>query len=233
MDNIKKYNSLKIKNPIIKFTRINKIQCDWKNIKNKCRTTVNKEYTLNECSDELKNKLLLSEHSPIRMVTIDWTWHDIPYWVSTELSRHKFEKFISSQRTDRTGIDRNNLPQNAPVNYDGYANAQSIIDMSRKRLCSCATKECIELVRELKISLKKCHCEVADYMCPNCVYRGGCPEFKQCGFWNKFCEDNKDKNLLDLKERYKAYNTWFYNQLEDELIPIIPIEDIKNIQDME
>ena len=194
---------------IIKFTKINNIQADWKNIKNKCRTTVNKEYTSNDCSPELKHKLLLSEHSPIRMLNIDWSWKSIPYWVSTELSRHKFEKFISSQRTDRTGIDRNNLPQNAPVNFDGYANAQSIIDMSRKRLCYCATNECRELVGELKIALKECNCELSNYMCTNCIYRGGCPEIKSCGFWQKFCEDNKNINLLDLNERYKAYNDWF------------------------
>ena len=199
----------------IRETTINNIHVDWINVKNKCRTTVNKQYSNVDATEEFKNKLLLSEHSPIRLINIDWSWKQIPYWVSTELSRHKFEKYISTQRSDRTGIDRNILPQNAPVNFDGYANAQHLIDVSRKRLCSCATLEARNLITDLKVSLKDNNCLVADYMCPNCIYRGGCPEFKQCGFWKNFCEQNKDKNLLDLNTRYKCYNDMIYKQWSD------------------
>jgi len=50
-------------------------------------------------------------------------------------------------------------------------------------------------------------------MVPNCVYRGGCPEFTQCGFWKKFVDsvDNKD-DLLDINKRYEHYNRQFYNR---------------------
>lgn len=74
---------------------------DWKRVKNHCRTTDNKGFTENEASDTFKRKLLISEHSPIRLLEFDWTWKGIFYWLSTEWSRHKFEKFISSQRDDR------------------------------------------------------------------------------------------------------------------------------------
>lgn len=196
-------------------TIINDIHENWTNVKNKCRTTVNKEYSSISATEEFKNKLLLSEHSPIRLITVDWSWKKIPYWVSTELSRHKFEKFISTQRTDRTGVDRNYLPQNTPVNFDGYANAQHLIDVSRKRLCTCATLECRNLITDLKLSLKEKNCLVADYMCPNCVYRGGCPEFKPCAFWSSFCKKYKDKNLLDLNTRYDCYNDFIYDGWAD------------------
>ena len=51
-------------------TRINFIDCDWVNVKNKCRTTVNKDYTDNVPSEKFKKELLISEHSPIRLINI-------------------------------------------------------------------------------------------------------------------------------------------------------------------
>lgn len=82
-------------------TRFNFIIDDWKRVKNHCRTTVNKKFSDIEATYNFKKKLLISEHSPIRLLEFDWTWEGIKYWVSTEWSRHKFEKFITSQRNDR------------------------------------------------------------------------------------------------------------------------------------
>ena len=97
---------------------------DWTRVKNHCRTTDNKGFTEKSASDTFKKKLLISEHSPIRLLEFDWTWKGIFYWLSTEWSRHKFEKFISTQRDDRLIDDtpRGKKPQDAPVNFDGYAN---------------------------------------------------------------------------------------------------------------
>ena len=83
-------------------TIINKIDCDWVNIKNKCRTTTSKEYTDNIPKSTFKTKLLVSEHSPIRLWVVDWTWKEIMSWVATHWSRHKWECFISTRRSDRT-----------------------------------------------------------------------------------------------------------------------------------
>ena len=130
--------------------RINWISNSWKRVKNHCRTTVNKSFTDNEPTDEFKKKLLISEHSPIRLLEVDWTWENIKYWVSTEWSRHKFEKFITSQRDDRM-IDetpRDKKTQDAWVNYDGYANAQNTIDAWRKSLCYQATPEARKLAEK-------------------------------------------------------------------------------------
>jgi hypothetical protein len=63
-------------------TRINNIQFDWTNIKNKCRTTVNKIYTNVEPTENFKKSLLISEHSPIRLINVDWSWNGIKYWVT-------------------------------------------------------------------------------------------------------------------------------------------------------
>lgn len=190
-------------------TVINFIQGSWVNIKNKCRTTVNKEYSDKPVDSNFKRKLLVSEHSPIRLLEIDWSWKQIPYWVSTEWSRHKFEKFISTQRTDRTGVDRSEKPQGALVNFDGYANAQNLIDAWRKRLCRCATKEARELAEGFKRELYPIEPELAEVLVPNCVYRCGCPEFETCGYWKTFSRNNFSA-LTDINERYKCYNREFF-----------------------
>lgn len=165
-------------------TRINGVDGNWKNVKNKCRTTVGKEYSSLESTSEFRRKLLISEHSPIRLISVDWTWDNIEYWLSTEWSRHKFEKFISTQRTDRTGVDREDKPQGSRVKFDGYANAQNLIDAWRKRLCRQADPKATKLALDFKSALHDFEPELADMLVPNCVYRCGCPEFTACGFGN-------------------------------------------------
>ena len=205
-----------------KKTTFNYISNDWKRVKNHCRTTDNKDFTENEPSDIFKLKLLISEHSPIRLLEFDWSWKSIKYWVSTEWSRHKFEKFISSQRDDRLNDDtpRDEKPQNALVNFDGYANMQNLIDAWRKRLCFKATKEARELAEDFKKELYEKHPIESDVLVPNCIYRFGCPEFTTCGHFDaflKWVEDSKiynPKTLTDLATRYALYNTWREEQEE-------------------
>ena len=134
-------------------TIFNWIGDDWKRVKNHCRTTDNKDFTENEATETFKKKLLISEHTPIRLLEFDWSWKSIYYWLSTEWSRHKFEKFISTQRDDRLKdeIPRGDKPQGALVNFDGYANMQNLIDGWRKRLCGAATVEAIELAQDFKV----------------------------------------------------------------------------------
>ena len=59
--------------------RVNYISDAWLRIKNHCRTTVNKQFTDNEPTKEFKEQILISEHSPIRLLEVDWTWDNIPY----------------------------------------------------------------------------------------------------------------------------------------------------------
>lgn len=190
-------------------TRINSVHNDWTNIKNKCRTTVGKDYTENEPDSKFKRILLKSEHSPIRLLEVDWSWLNIPSWVATHWSRHKFEKFITTSRTDRTGVNRDELPQNTPVNFDGFANAQHLIDAMRKRLCRQASPETRERAEDLKTELLPIEPELSDVLVPNCVYRCGCPEFKQCGFWAQFLASSPDVDMTNIDTRYDEYNRQF------------------------
>ena len=68
-------------------TIINEIIKDWKRVKNHCRTTVNKEFTDNEPDENFKRKLLISEHTPIRLLEVDWSWRGIRYWVAMEMGK--------------------------------------------------------------------------------------------------------------------------------------------------
>jgi len=185
-------------------TVINEIINDWKRVKNHCRTTVGKEFTGKDPSESFKKKLLISEHTPIRLIEVDWSWKNIKYWVSVEWSRHKFEKFITSQRNDRQEkYDRNKAAQDSPVNFDGYANAQNLIDAWRKRLCFCATPEARTLAEDFKKALKDSAPELASVLQKNCIYRGGCPEFKTCGYWEAFCRRHENEDLLNIENRYR------------------------------
>lgn len=200
-------------------TRFNYIGDDWVRVKNHCRTTVNKDFTDNEPSSKFKTDLLISEHSPIRLIEIDWTWEDIYSWVATHWSRHKFEKFISTQRDDRTesesskfgdfdpvwlDIDgtehhpyktRNDAPQGKLVRFDGYANMQGLIDAFRKRLCFQASSETRELAEDYKVALHETKPELADILVPNCIYRLGCPEFDMC----------KERTFIEFLHWYDEY----------------------------
>ena len=203
-------------------TVFNFIADDWRRVKNHCRTTDNKDFSENEASTTFKKKLLISEHSPIRLLEFDWTWKSIFYWLSTEWSRHKFEKFISTQRDDRLmdDVPRGDKPQKALVNFDGYANMQNLIDAWRKRLCRMATKEARELAEDFKKVLHETHPIESDVLVPNCIYRMGCPEFKTCGYIHGFLvwviRFNPGENwMTDIQRRYDLYNEYFYSTHKD------------------
>lgn len=167
---------------MIKYIKNN---TDWKEIRNACRTTVGAEETDAEITNNFKKRLLLSEHSPIRLLNITWLWQGIKSWISVHFVRHKYgiEHFVSSQREDRTGIDRDSKRQDSLVNHKCNANAQAIIYISRKRLCKKAHPETREAWREFLYDLYKHEPELVDCCVPECIYRGGiCPELKTCGY---------------------------------------------------
>lgn len=202
-------------------TVFNWIGADWKRVKNHCRTTVNKEFTDKEPSNEFKRKLLISEHSPIRLIEIDWSWNKIKSWVSVHWTRHKHEKFVSTQRDDRKEheISRDDMPQGTPVNMDNYANAQQLIDIFRKRLCHQASLETRMLAVDFKRALRSEERELADVLVPNCLYRMGCPEFSMCEDCTlleflRHCKSNNVSNneLFNIQRRYDLFNEWFYDR---------------------
>ena len=156
---------------------------DWLDVKEAARNTINREGAGSLPSEEWKRKILIAEHSPIRLLRWKFLWV-LPSWVSVHFVRHKFgvEHFVSTQRSDRTGEDRNKKPQDSPVSHLCEANAQALINISRKRLCSCASPETRSAWQEVKKEIGKNEPAVASAMVRECVYRGFCPEFNCCGY---------------------------------------------------
>ena len=144
--------------------------------------TVGKESTKGPTEDWMK-RLVEAEHSPIRELWFGIKM-TIPYWVSVHFVRHHIgvNHYVQTQRTDRTGVIRDELKQSETVSHIMSINAQELINMSHKRLClqaSPETRKVMQLIVEQII-------EVAPYMkdvlVPLCKYRNGkCTEMFPCG----------------------------------------------------
>lgn len=200
--------------PIVTTTEILKVKGDWQEVVDNCRTTVGKPPLGKEPSEDFKMNILISEHSPIRALSVVWKWENLKSWVATHWSRHKWECYIKSQRSDRTGVNRDKLPQDAPVDFTGEANCQQLIDTERKRLCFMSSPETRRKAEDLKEAIAPYEPEVAFVLVPNCVYRGGCPEMESCGFYDKFVCENWDAASHDIRRRYEAYNAYFRRMRE-------------------
>lgn len=156
----------------------------WRDVADSANTTINREAGEKEPSSNWKRKMLLCEHSPIRQILVKCKWYDLKSWVSVHLVRHKIgiEHWVRTQRTDRTGVDRDELLQSNLVEHEIEANVQAIINISRKRLCQGASKETREawmaLIKEIENKLP----EITKVCVPDCIYRGWCYEFKSCGY---------------------------------------------------
>lgn len=158
----------------------------WRMALTAARRTMGKEPIDKEPSDSWKAKLLLAEHSPIRLVRYYWTWDQIRQWVTVHLVRHHegCEKWVHTQRPEHNSdiIDRDELPQGSLNEMDMEANAQSLINISRKRLCLNASPETRLAWNQVKKAISEVDPILAEKMVPECIYRGFCPELHKCGF---------------------------------------------------
>ena len=162
-------------------------ETSWNRALNAARRTIGKDEINKEPSNSWKARMLLAEHSPIKLVEYCIKFKDLRQWVGVHLLRHGFTlPFIHSQREDRRELDcpRDELPQGTPNDQDFVVNAQSLINISRKRLCRCASKETREAWEEVKKEMWKVDPVMASKMVPNCVYSGFCRELNCCGYCN-------------------------------------------------
>ena len=192
------------------LTNILKIKGSWQDVVDDARSTVGKPPLGHDPSENFKRSILIAEHNPIRNISVRWKWTSIPSWVATHWVRHIFYKVVKSQRSDRTGIPREKLPQDAPVDFTGDANAQNLIDTMRKRLCRQASPETRQYAEDLKAAIHEYEPELSDVLCPQCVYRGLCSEPTSCGWWEKFAQRISKEQLIDWHERYEEYNRIFW-----------------------
>lgn len=179
----------------------------WKRVLNAARRTRGKNPLDKEPSKKWKAKILLAEHSPIRLLEYDFSWENIRQWVTVHLVRHHegCEKFIHSQRPETRNLDvpRDKLPQGSLNDMDMTCNAQALINISRKRLCSCASLETREAWKQVIEEVRKIDPVLADKCVPECTYRGFCPEFDRCcGYVNtpKYQKDLDNYRSIDYNE---------------------------------
>lgn len=156
----------------------------WEEVVTSARSTIGLDPKSGEPSSKWKYRMIMAEHSPIRELEFKWKWVDLMSWVSVHFVRHHvgIKQYVKTQRTDRTGTNRNELPQSALVSHECTANAQAIINVSKERLCNCASSETIEAWQMVVDQIRLVCPELADLCVPKCVYRGFCPEMKCCGY---------------------------------------------------
>ena len=191
----------------VKITYFN---VDWLRIKSACMTTISKQ-AKQIPGKEWRRKLLICEHSPIRRSEISWKWDAIPYAISTHFARHHegCEKFVGTERTDRTGVNREERSQMNPVPMEMDANIQALINISAKRLCTCAdptTKKYWESVLE---AIREYDEDVFWACVPQCIRCGACVEpFSNCKFYENFSKNLTPEQQTDIMARYDAYNEY-------------------------
>jgi hypothetical protein len=80
----------------------------------------------------------------------------------------------------------------APTDLMGIANADMIMQTSRRRLCSKASQETREVWQSVVDAIETVDPDLAEMCVPMCVYQQRCPEYKGC----KFLETERGRKEL-------------------------------------
>lgn len=175
-----------------------------------------------EPSFQWRVRSLMAEHSQVKLVQYRIAFKELRVWVGVHLLRHPFLlPFIHSQRVDRReNIDalvekvmtiisediksdpdfnkRDYLFQGETNDQDFYVNAQTFVNISRKRLCSCASKESREAWQLVKDAMKEHDPAIYHCMVRQCVYRGFCSEMRPA------CKYAKTKEFREELKYYRS-----------------------------
>lgn len=154
----------------------------WQQVKDATMTTIGKD-TGKYPTSEWKRKLLMAEHSPVRIPQIIVKIYDAPQFVHGHLVRHSlgFTPFVSTLRSDRADYDE--VPDRNTLQSAEYIfNLQAAINVSRKRCCMCASYETRYVWGKVLDAIKEFEPELYKLCVKECVYRGFCPEMFSCGY---------------------------------------------------
>lgn len=139
-------------------------------------------------SERLLHDCLNARHSPIRVLQFAFMIEGIPSNISVHLCRHVHATpFVSSLRNDRQDrMNGDEAPRNTPVDMIFYVNAEELMVIANKRLCSKAsalTRLVVEMMCDEAVQKMP---ELKGLLVPMCVYNGGvCHEIQGCGRYAK------------------------------------------------
>ena len=139
------------------------------------------------------SKWYQSEHSPIRLGTYFIEMRGIPNYVCGHLVRHHVgcTPFMQTSRPDRGGGE--DASRYDSKNLALMINAQSLIDIARKRLCKQSDKVTLDVMQTIWELVFELNADLARCMMPQCEYRGRrCFEFKSCGKCPSFVQSVKE-----------------------------------------
>ena len=189
-----------------------KFDVDWTLIKNECRQTINLKDSSKTPNDEWKKKLLICRHSPLRTGTMIVHIDDLEFFAHVHLVRHQFiTPFVGTSRDDRNndGIPRSEKSQTDPISMDLMMNVESLMNISEKRLCMCASKETRGVWNKVVEEVGKYDENLAWACVPSCVAKGGCVEpFSDCPYFEKFASTLTKEELIDMRTRLDKYNEY-------------------------
>jgi hypothetical protein len=124
-------------------------------------------------------QLYRARHSVIYAVQFWLEIGDITERVHMHLVRSHvgFIPWVRTQRPDRKGKD-------GLRNMAVLCNAEALINLAQKRLCTQAWYETRDVVLAIRDAVREHDPALADVMQPRCVWEGRCRQVKPCGWYN-------------------------------------------------
>lgn len=156
---------------------------DWMEVKRRALVTIGKR-PISPPTEAWKREILRARHSPIRYLRFSFLIEGLPSWVSVHLCRHVHaQPYVRSQRNDRQSeYDRAAAPQSSPVDMIWDINAEELMTVANKRLCSMASPETREVVQRMCDLVERRCPEFEGLLVPMCIYAGECKEMNGgCG----------------------------------------------------
>lgn len=194
---------------------------NWTEIKNACRKTISMKDSKIEPGSDWKRKLLLAEHSPLRHSLITVDIEDVPFYVMGHLVRHSVgvTPYVGTSREDRTNIPRSERKQTDLVSMRLDMNIQSLINISRKRLCNQADATTQKVWLEVVKAIAEYDQDIAWACVPEGIRSCGCPEkFGNCAACENIIKQMDFESRLNLTTRYDHYNDHRNKVLKKELV---------------
>ena len=94
-----------------------------------------------------------------------------------------------------------------PVPMEMDANIQALINISAKRLCTCADPLTTKYWKAVLEAIREYDEDIFWACVPQCIRCGACVEpFSQCSFFENFSKNLTTEELTDIMTSYDKYN---------------------------